>query len=593
MCKRISSLLLAFTLSAMAADKSPAPADSGASQKFAALIQRYFDQSAVLYPINATELGNHRYDDQMDDVSHSGREQRRLLHLAFLNDLKALPYDRLSRDDKVDYALLEHHLRANLWRHDTLQEWAWNPLIYTRLTGGAIYGLMARDFAPLTNRLQLVTARLEKYPKLFEQIRGALDPNRVSKIHAETAAAQNQGFLNIVTNMVLPYLKFLPEHDSWRLTQAIKGAQRASTAHQRWLEKELLPQARAAFRLGPKLYDEKLAWTLGTSLTRQQIREQTEQQLRVLHGQMYQISRKVYGQRYPLTAFPEKPSSAYQRAIIRSCLEIAYQNRPGPDEVASAIQHSLKLTRDFIRQKNLITLPDDPLNVIVMPEFERGVSLAYCDSPGPFEAGQKTFYAVAPPPKDWTPNQVDSHLREYNVRSLHNLTIHEAMPGHYVQLAHANRNPRKIRAVLSSGVFVEGWAVYAEWMMVENGFLAHDPLMALIVLKWYLRDATNALLDQAVHVDGISRDAALKLLMEDAFQEESEAVGKYRRAQLTSAQLSTYFVGYVEHVALRRTAEERLGDKFDLKTYHDTALSFGSIPTQYVRALMFGEEIGK
>jgi uncharacterized protein (DUF885 family) len=167
------------------------------------------------------------------------------------------------------------------------------------------------------------------------------------------------------------------------------------------------------------------------------------------------------------------------------------------------------------------------------------------------------------------------------------------MPGHFVQLAHANRNPRKLRAVLSSGVFVEGWAVYSEWMMCEEGFLEGDLLMRLIVLKWYLRDVTNALLDQAVHVDGISKEEGMRMLVEEAFQEEREADGKWRRAQLTSAQLSTYFVGYLEHVDLRAEAETRWGDQFDLKTYHDSALSFGSIPTQYVRTLLFDLELSK
>jgi len=310
-----------------------------------------------------------------------------------------------------------------------------------------------------------------------------------------------------------------------------------------------------------------------------------------LHQRMYALSKEIYKTRFPYTEFPENPSKAYQKAIIRACLEIAYQDRPTADGVVAAANHSVKLTTDFLREKNIISLPDDPLEIIVMPEFQRGVALAYCDSPGPLETGLKTFYAVAPPPSSWTEAQVESHLREYNHRSLHNLTVHEAMPGHFVQLAHANRNPRKLRAVLSSGVFVEGWAVYSEWMMCEEGFLKDDLLMRLIVLKWYLRDVTNALLDHAVHVDGICKDEAMRMLVEDAFQEEREADGKWRRAQLTSAQLSTYFVGYLEHVDLRAEAEKRWGQSFDLKTYHDSALSFGSIPTQYVRTLLFDLEV--
>ena len=216
---------------------------------------------------------------------------------------------------------------------------------------------------------------------------------------------------------------------------------------------------------------------------------------------------------------------------------------------------------------------------------------AYCDSPGVLDVGQKTFYAVAPLPKSWTQKQIDSFVREYNIRSIHDLTIHEAMPGHFVQLAHSNRYPGKLRAVLSSGVFIEGWAVYTEQMMANQGFLDNDPLMRMIALKWYLRGITNAILDQAVHTDGITRDQAMQLMMEDTFQEEREAAGKWVRAQLTSAQLSTYFVGYIEHVDLRRETEAAWGDDFQLKTYHDKVLSFGSPPVKFARALLLDKAI--
>jgi uncharacterized protein (DUF885 family) len=206
--------------------------------------------------------------------------------------------------------------------------------------------------------------------------------------------------------------------------------------------------------------------------------------------------------------------------------------------------------------------------------------------------GLKTFYAVAPLPEDWTDAQIRSFLREYNVRSIHDLTMHEAMPGHFLQLAHANRYPGKLRAVLASGVFIEGWAIYSERMMVDAGYLDNDPLMRLVNLKWYLRGIGNALMDQAIHAGEMTREEAMRLMMEDTFQEEREAAAKWVRAQLTSAQLSTYFVGTLEHFDLRRDIERAWGDDFDLKTYHDKILSFGSPPVQIVRALILDEPIG-
>jgi hypothetical protein len=306
---------------------------------------------------------------------------------------------------------------------------------------------------------------------------------------------------------------------------------------------------------------------------------------------MYELAKKVYGEQHPYTQFPEQPSPEYQQAIIRAALERAATDIPAADGVVEAAEHSMKIATDFVREKNLMSLPESPLDIIIMPEFQRGVSIAYCDSPGPLDSGEKTFYAVAPLPSDWTAEQATSFLREYNRRSIHNLTVHEAMPGHYVQLAHSNQYPGKLRAVCGSGTFIEGWACYTEQMLSEEGFLKDDPLMRLTTLKWYLRAVSNSLLDQAIHVDGLRRADAMRLMIEDTFQEEREAALKWTRAQLTSAQLSTYFVGYQEHREMRRAAESKWKDEFNLKRYHEAAMSFGSPPVQYVRALLVDEAI--
>jgi uncharacterized protein (DUF885 family) len=236
-------------------------------------------------------------------------------------------------------------------------------------------------------------------------------------------------------------------------------------------------------------------------------------------------------------------------------------------------------------------MPEEPVEIIIMPEFRRGVAVAYLDPPGPLDNDQPAFYAVAPLPDDWTDEQAESFLREYNLLSLQDLTIHEGVPGHYLQIALSNRYPSPLRSVLWSGPFVEGWAVYAEEMMIENGYMDGDPLMKLINLKWYLRTITNAIIDSAIHVDGMTREAAMKLMVEGGFQEEREAAGKWVRAQLTSAQLSTYFVGYLEHIEMREAVREKWGDDFTLRRYHDQALSYGSPPARFVRALMLGDDI--
>jgi len=560
-------------------------------QQFQQLAERYLDEFPALSPVSATGLGDHRFDSRLDMVGVEAQAQKQAFFRKYLDKLSTIDPAQLSRASQVDYSLLEQDLKGKLWRLETLQEWAWNPLRYTQLSGGAIYSLMARDFAPLKIRLQHVVDRLEQFPRLFRQIRATLDPKRVPEIHAETAIKQNRGVLSILDNLVKPTLIELPENQRNRLKQAMLAAKTVVEEHQQWLESELLPNAQGDFRLGPRLYDQKLAFTLKTPLIRAQVRERAERELRRVRDEMYFISQKVYKQKYPYTEFPTEPPAAYKQAIIRACLELAYLDIPESDKIVDTAKYSLELATAFVREKNLVTLPPDPVEIIVMPAFKRGVSLAYCDSPGPLEVGLKTFYAVAPLPEDWTEEQVQSFLREYNVRSIHDLTMHEAVPGHFLQLAHSNRYPGKLRVVLSSGVFIEGWAIYSERMMIDEGFLDGDPLMRLINLKWYLRGIGNAIIDQAIHTEGMTRQEAMKLMMEDTFQEEREAAAKWVRAQLTSTQLSTYFVGTIEHFDLRRDIERAWGSKFDLKIYHDKILSYGSPPVQYVKALILDEEI--
>lgn len=578
----IGILLLTSTLLAM---------DSKVDGEFNRIGDQYIDQFAKFSPVQATFIGDHRFDGELEDLGEAARIRKLAWLSNYSQRLKGIDSTRLSRSNQVDYALLTHSIEYQQWRMTELREWQWNPLLYTGLSGNAVYSLMSRDFAPQRERLINVASRLEKFPHFFEQVRFVLDAQLVPAVHARTAVAQNRGVLKTIDNYVRPLLGELPESERERLTKAIRTAETAVRQQQDWLESELLPNAEGDYRLGIERYRQKLSFALHSPLTHQEIRELGERRIQHLHNEMYEIAKPLYQKKYPLTQFPDVPSDSFRRAVIRFGLEQAYQVAPKADEIVQTSRHSVAAATEFVKQKDIISLVSDPLEIIVMPEFRRGVSLAYCDSPGPLETNQPTFYAVSPPPADWSDKQVRSHLREYNTRSIDVLTIHEAIPGHFLQLAHSNRYDGKLRHLFQSGVFVEGWAVYTEWMMCEEGFRDHDPLLKLIALKWYLRDVTNALLDQVLHVDGISRSQGMQMLMEDAFQEEREAAGKWTRAQLTSAQLPTYFAGYLEHVALRREAEEMWGDEFDLKEYHDKVLSFGSPPPQFVRALLLDTPI--
>ena len=589
--RRLATLpaaLLALLFVAMPA--LPA-APGSADERFETLSRRYLDEFGRYSPVSATSLGDHRFDAELDDMSADGRARRVAWVRGVLAELEAIDRKALSRANQVDAAMLDNQLRYAIWSDQTYRDWSWDPLVYTQLTGQALYGLLAREFAPLPDRLRSLTARLEQLPALLEQARANLVPARVPAIHAETAVKQNPGVMSLVDGLVVPQLGALGPEDRARLEAAIARARKAVEEHQRWLEGTLLPVAKGEFRIGRELYDQKLAFALMSPLSRQEIRARAEAEVQRVRAEMYAVARKVLAGREGAPPLPADPTPAEQQAAIAAALDLAYAERPARDGVVDLAKATLAETTEFVRNSGFVSMPGEPLDVILMPEFQRGVAVAYCDPPGPLDKGQRTFYAVSPIPDGWTDAQVTSFLREYNSRSIAELTIHEAMPGHYLQLAHANRYPSVLRAALYSGPFVEGWAVYAERVMQDEGFRRDDPLMHLIQLKWYLRAVTNAIMDSAIHVDGMSRDEAMQLMTETGFQEQSEAAGKWVRAQLTSAQLSTYFVGYLEHADLRSEAERRAGKDFELRRYHDQALSYGSPPVRFVRQLMFDEPV--
>ncbi|MGN0862367.1 MAG: DUF885 domain-containing protein [Stenotrophomonas koreensis] len=559
--------------------------------QFAALSELALRQWMQHSPISATQIGEHRYDNRIDDVSAqgiaAGIEQTR----ALLDALEAIDTQQLSRDNQVDAAILRNQLEGDLFRATTLADWQWDPQFYSGLAGSAIYGLMARDFAPLPDRLRAATERMEQIPQIFAAARANLDPARVPKIHAETVARQNRGILSLVATFITPNLDQLQGDQRQRLQAAISALEAAVNQHQQWLDEQLVPNAKGDFRIGAELYDAKLRFALNSQLSRADIGQRAQAELDRVRAQMYGIAQRVLAGRPGAPATPDNPTAQQQQQAIEAALELAYAQKPARDAVVPDAKAALEVATAFVAEHDLMTLPDAPVEIILMPEFQRGVAVAYCDSPGPLDKHLKTFYAVSPIPEDWNDGQVDSFLREYNSRMIHLLSIHEGTPGHYLEGWHSAKHPSMLRAVLRSGLFAEGWAVYTERMMQQAGYLDNDPLFQLVQLKFYLRTIANALLDQGVHVEGWDRDRAMQLMVRDSFQQESEAAGKWTRAQLTSAQLPTYFVGAQEHFDTRAAAEKAWGKDFNLKTYHDRMLSFGAPPVRYARQLLLEQPI--
>jgi uncharacterized protein (DUF885 family) len=570
------------------AEPAKASAASSEDTRFNAFGDRVVDEILKLDPVAATQAGDHRYDALLTDASAAGRAARNAFAKRTLAELAKFDARKLSREHQVDAILLKDQLDYLLFSDERLQDWAWDPLTYNGTAGAALFPLATRNFAPLPVRLRSATARLNALPTYLAQARQSLVPARVPRIHAETVSKQNAG-LNSLIDSLIEQKAALPPADRTRLEQAAARAKAAVAEHQKWIDTQLVPNAKGNERIGAALFDEKLRLALNSPLSRQEIRQRAEATIADLRAKMYAVASGMLNGRAGAPAAPANPTPEQQQAVIEAGLAIVQNDLPARDGVIAFATQALRDSEAFVKSHNIVTLPNVDYKVIEQPEYARGTSAAYADTPGALEKDQSGYFAVMPIPADWTQEQTTSFLREYNKWAIHELTDHEGVPGHLLQLTHGNQYKSRLRAFLQSGPMIEGWACYGQDVMADEGFLNRDPRFLLAHYKFQMRMPVNALLDQGFHVDGMTRDQAMQLMTKTAFQQEREAAGKWTRLQLSSAQLSTYFVGYQEWKDFRAAAEKRPG--FNLKKFHDAALSHGSPPVRFIRELEMGEPI--
>lgn len=549
--------------------------ESAAGERFVALADRYVDDLLERSPGFATYLGDHRFDDRMGDYSAAGWQRSLEAEKRWLTQLDEIDPAQLSPGDAIDYEILRNHIESSIFELEEIREQEWNPLVYN--VGGSIYSLLARDFAPLEERLQSLRGRLEEIPGVLQAAKANL--KNPPLVHTETAIMQNPGTIALIEGELETFLEQAPQ-----MREPLEPAREAAVAALKeygvWLEEELLPRSNGEFRIGEEKFRRKLAFALHSDLSMEEILRRAEVRLAETQKDLYDTALPLYEQ-----FFPGKPADG-PKQVIKAVLDRLAEDRPTNETIVDDAKRTLETTTEFVREHKLVSLPDEPVEIIVMPEFQRGVSTAYCDSPGPLEENGETFYAISPTPKDWTEERAESFYKEYNDYMLEDLTIHEAMPGHYLQLAHSNRyrGATRLRAIFYSGSFVEGYACYAEQLMVQHGY--GGPEVKMQQLKMLTRAIINAILDQKIHAGSMTEQEAMQLMTEEGFQEDGEAAGKWRRACLTSAQLSTYFVGNAEVNEIRDAWVEKNGPIEDQQAFHDQLLSYGSPPAKFVKRLM-------
>jgi len=572
--KIIIAAASALSLSILNASATP---HDDAFQKIA---HDYVEQYLRANPEQATELGDHRFDDQLTDYSPEARAKDLAAQKEFRDKLNAIDGSQLTGANNIDFRILKENIDYQIFQAEELKEPEWNPLVYMQSLANSLYLLVARDFAPAEKRIPNLRQRMEKIPGVIAQARANLQ--HPPRVHTETAIEQTQGAINLMRAELAPLLDQAPQ------MKKELGSLQAKTAaaledYKKWLQNDLLPRSDGNFRLGAEKYRKKLRFALASDLPMEEIMKRAKADLDQTQIAIYETALPLYKKYFPNA---DNQTFGDKHKVTAAVLDKLADQHPNDATVVDFAKKITAEATDFVEQHDLVTVPNVPLDVIAMPEFKRGVAIAYCDAPGPLEKSGKTFYAVAPTPKDWSKERKESFFREYNNYMIRDLTVHEAMPGHFLQIAHANEfhAPTLVRAIFQSGTFVEGWAVYTEQMMAEQGY--GGPEVKMQQLKMRLRAICNAILDQSIHAGNMSEKEAMDLMTKQAFQQEGEAVAKWKRARLTSAQLSTYFVGATEHLDLRAAEQKKLGSDFNLKKYNDQVISYGSPPVKYVRELM-------
>ena len=599
-------------------DARPAP-----RTQFDRAFYRFLDDVFAALPTWATSIGYHAYDDRWPDLSDSGRGALLAMLRHHRARLATLAGGDMSADERVDLGIVLEAIDAYEFEIAELREHAWDPLRHVYLAGNGLFSLLATEFGPWAHRGAAFVGRLEGMPRLLEQAHQALVglPDRpVSLLHTDTALAQISGINELIEDGLQEAARRNAEGNGrlleQRMKQAAEAARAAVARFEEALREEVRPRASGEGRLGESLFAAKLRHTLATHLTPAELLARARNDYDLVRAEMVRLARQLWptwraGRPLP-TATGEGSDAAADARIVREVLDAIAAEHRRPDELIDWCRAEIDRIDEFCRGRRLIEPVADPLQITWTPTFMRAYGRAFLYSPGPLDRGLDSHFWITPPDESLGRAAVDSYLREDNDRMLSLLCIHEGVPGHYLQLTRSNECARLARAIFSSGIFAEGWAVYVTQVMMDHGYGADDPALMLTHWKFYLRAITNVIIDVEIHTADMSEQQALELMVDGGFQEEDEARAKWLRARLTSTQLSTYYVGSLEmwelELAARRRAAKTAGGRadavesprlvgalgdtpgFDHAAHLDAVLSHGSPPPKWVRRLVLEEE---
>jgi uncharacterized protein (DUF885 family) len=599
---RLFAVLFCFLLACPLLSQADTMQPSAPNNSFDQLAAQFMYDSLALSPVNASQAGYHRHTDpktgktieldaQLDDLGPQGIATQ----LAFYRNWRArfLAVDRstLSKEQLADLQLISDQIGFSLLELEKIQSYRHDPTTYVELIGNALFLPMTQGYAPAELRMNHVLSRMEQIPRALEQAKQVLTDG--DPIKTSTAIEENAGNIELIQNTVkaaIPSGSPLEARYNAVAPKAVTSLQDFS----KWLHDVYGPRpSKVTWRLGKTLYAEKFRLVMETPVSPEQMLASAEKEMGEVRADMLRLAEPMHKQIYPSHGdHNDLHGEARENLIISEVLSRISDDHVKPSELQSHIEGDLAGIIEFIREKKIVDLgPRNNLKVIPTPPFMRGTySVAGFHAPPPLEPGAEAQYWVTPIAPDTPPAKAESLLREYNNYTLKWLSIHEALPGHYVQFEHANdvqpESRRLLRAVLGNGAYIEGWAEYIAQIMMDEGYLNYDPKFHMVMRKIRLRVLANTILDIRLHTMHMTDEQAMELMTEHAFQTQAEADGKLRRAKLSSVQLVTYYVGIHDWLALRKDYQAQAGASFTNAEFHDRALNEGPLPIMLLRGIL-------
>ena len=586
MIRKIIALALFITFfEACKKDSSVNPEQEKDATAFTLYENTFLDAFWKLNPDYATSVGYHKYDSLLLVPSSQNRDKLLTFTKVQMDSLGKYDPTKFSVADKMDFELMQNQLKYIQWGIQQEKSWQWDPSQYNVI--GSFATILNENYAPLDKRLTKFYEKMAFIPAYYKEAEKQIK-SPVTEL-TDLAIEQHLGGLSVIETDFADSLKktSIPETTKKLMLDRVKLSVDAIKGYADFL-KNFKNGSPRSFRLGKELYEDKFKYEIQSSGTAQHIYNAAVDRKNYIHHEMAKRSIALWPKYFGI-----KPMPTDTLELISQMIDTLSSKHSKPEDFQNDITKELPKLTDFVKSKDLVTLdPGKPLVVRKEPGYMAGVAGASMSSPGPYDKNGNSYFNVGSL-SGWSPERSESYLREYNQYMLPILCIHEAIPGHYVQLIYANKSPSLIKSIFGNTAMIEGWAVYSEQMMLDNGFADNNPEMWLMWYKWNLRSVCNTILDYSVHSGGMTKEQAIKLLTHEAFQQQAEAEGKWKRVSVTSIQLDAYFTGYKEIMDLRDEWKKKMGDQYTLKTFNEKFLSYGSAPVKYIRDAMMAKEIVK